>query len=90
MQALHLSNGNAINDKLAAKESRLTKILEANPSSEKLIRDAWMLCFSRPPAPTEETQFLPLLNEAGGDEKRKVAEDMFWSLLTSREFIFQH
>ena len=90
VQALHLSNGDAINDKLAGKESRITKLLEANPSSEKLIQDAWMLCFSRPPTPTEQTQFLPLLNDAPGDEKRKVAEDMFWSLLTSREFIFQH
>ena len=26
----------------------------------------------------------------GGDDKRKAAEDMFWSLLTSREFLFQH
>jgi hypothetical protein len=90
VQALHLSNGDAINDKLAAKESRVTKLLEANPSSEKLIQDAWMLCFSRSPTPTEQTQFLPLLNDAAGDEKHKVAEDMFWSLLTSREFIFQH
>jgi hypothetical protein len=90
VQALHLSNGDAINDKLAAKDSRLTKMLETYPPSEKLIHDAWLLCFSRPPTPTEQTQFVPLLNDAAGDEKRKVAEDMFWSLLTSREFIFQH
>jgi hypothetical protein len=90
VQALHLSNGDAINDKLAAKESRLTKLLEKDCSPEKLIQDAWMLSLSRTPTPTEETQFVPLLCDAPSDDKRKVAEDMFWSLLTSREFIFQH
>jgi hypothetical protein len=89
VQALHLSNGNPINDKLAAKESRVAKMLEKNPGPEELMREAWMLSFSRPPTPTEQTQVLPLLH-AEGDEKRKAAEDMFWSLLTSREFLFQH
>lgn len=90
VQALHLSNGNPINDKLAAKESRLTKLLEKDPAPEKLMREAWMLSLSRPPTPTEQTQVLPLLNAENSDEKRKVAEDIFWSLLTSREFLFQH
>jgi hypothetical protein len=90
VQALHLSNGNPVNDKLAAKESRLTKLLEKNSAPEDLMRDAWILSLSRPPTPTEQTQVLPLLNAESGDEKRKAAEDMFWSLLTSREFLFQH
>lgn len=90
VQALHLSNGNPINDKLAAKESRLTKLIEKNSAPEKLIHEAWMLSLSRPPTPTEQTQLLPLLNASDEAENRKAAEDMFWSLLTSREFLFQH
>jgi hypothetical protein len=90
VQALHLSNGNPINDKLAAKESRLTKLIEKNPAPEKLIHEAWMLSLSRPPTPTEQSQLLPLLDGTDEPEKRKAAEDMFWSLLTSREFLFQH
>lgn len=89
VQALHLSNGDAINNKLAARESRVTKLLESNAKPEKVLHDAWMLSLSRPPTPTEQTQLLPLL-DAEGEEKRKATEDMFWSLLTSREFIFQH
>jgi hypothetical protein len=49
-----------------------------------------MLSLSRPPTPTEQTQLVPLLSANDEAEKRKAAEDMFWSLLTSREFIFQH
>jgi hypothetical protein len=90
VQALHLSNGKAINEKLAAKESRLTKLLEENPAAEKFVREAWILCLSRPPTSAEQAEFTSLLSSAVEEEKRQVAEDLFWSLLTSREFLFQH
>lgn len=90
VQALHLSNGDAINEKLANKKSRLTSMLETKPSPEKIVRDAWLLSLSRPPTASEQTQFLPLLTGATPEEQRQATEDMFWSLLTSREFLFQH
>lgn len=88
VQALHLSNGNAVNDKLAARESRVSKLLAEKP--EKIIREAWMLALSRPPTATEENQVKPLIAVEDEKEKRLAVEDMFWSLLTSREFLFQH
>ena len=90
VQVLHLSNGATINDKLAAKDGRLTKVLAKNPPPDELVRDAWMLCLSRPPSAKEREQFEPLLRDAPADEQRQVAEDLYWSLLTSREFLFQH
>ncbi len=90
VQVLHLANGGTINDKLAAKESRLTRLLAADPSPEQLLRQAWMLCLSRPPMPKEQAGLIPLLAGADAAQKRQVAEDLFWSLLTSREFLFQH
>jgi hypothetical protein len=90
VQALHLSNGDAINDKLSAKDGRLSKMLAENPPPEKLMRDAWMLALSRAPSASEQAELAPMLANAKPDEKRQVAEDLFWSLLTSREFLFQH
>ena len=87
---LHLSNGSTINDKLSAKEGRLAKMLAANQSPEQLIREAWLLCLGRPPTDREKSEFVSLLAGATPDEKHQVAEDLFWSLLTSREFLFQH
>ena len=90
VQVLHLSNGSTINDKLSAKEGRLAEMLAANQPPEQLIREAWLLCLGRLPTDREKSEFISLLAGAAPDEKGQVAEDIFWSLLTSREFLFQH
>ncbi len=90
VQVLHLSNGGTINDKLASTNGRLAKILATNPPPEQLLREAWLLCLGRPPSVKELEQFGPMLREASAGEQRLIVEDIFWSLLTSREFLFQH
>ena len=90
VQVLHLSNGATINDKLAAKDSRVTQLLASDPAPEKIIGEAWMLCLGRPPREKEAKEFKALIASAKPEEKRQIVEDMFWSLLTSREFLFQH
>ncbi len=88
VQVLNLSNGSTLNDKLAAKDSRVTTLLALNLPDPALVDEAYFLALSRPAAPKEKEPLTALL--AAGDEKRKVIEDLFWSLLTSREFLFQH
>ncbi len=90
VQVLHLSNGGTINDKLVEKDGRLAKLLATNPTPEQLVREAWLLCLGRPPTERERAEFVRALAEAPADQKREVSEDLFWSLLTSREFLFQH
>lgn len=90
VQVLHLSNGSTINAKLAAEKCRVTQLLATGLPNEKLIEDAWMLCVSRPPSEKEAREIKALLDAAKPEEKRQVVEDLFWSLLTSREFLFQH
>jgi Protein of unknown function (DUF1553) len=90
VQALHLSNGSTVNDKLASKQSRVTQLLATDPSPAQVIEEAWMLCLSRPPAEAERKKFEEILGDAKPQEKRLAVEDLFWSLLTSREFLFQH
>jgi hypothetical protein len=90
VQALHLSNGSTINDKLAAKDGRVAKLMERNLPDAELVDEAYFLALSRPAVAKEREGLVPLLAAATGDEKRRVVEDLFWSLLTSREFLFQH
>jgi hypothetical protein len=90
VQVLHLSNGTTLNDKLAAKEGWITQTLATDPPPPQLVRDAWMRTLSRPPTDTELAKFVALLAAAGPDDRRTVVEDMYWSLLTSREFLFRH
>jgi len=90
VQVLHLSNGSTLNDKLAAKEGRVTQILATDPEPAKLVDDAWLLTLSRTPTDAERKPFEEMLAKAAPEEKRQIVEDMYWSLLTSREFLFRH
>ncbi|MGE3309288.1 MAG: DUF1553 domain-containing protein [Limisphaerales bacterium] len=90
IQVLHLSNGSTINEKLAAPSSRVTRVLATNPTPAGFVEEAWMLCLSRPPTPAERGKFETWISEASPGERREVAEDIYWSLLTTREFLFQH
>ncbi len=90
IQVLHISNGDTINNKLKAKESRVTKLLETKKTDKELIADIYMLCLSRKPTTEEETKLAELLSETPKAEKRQAIEDLFWGVLSSREFLFNH
>lgn len=90
VQVLHLSNGSTLNDKLSARESRITQILATEPTPDRVVEDAWMRCLGRPPTDEERKPFVDWLTSASPGERRDVTEDLYWSLLTTREFLFQH
>jgi len=90
VQVLHLSNGTTLNDKLAAKAGRITQLLATDPAPEQLVDDAWVRVLSRLPTDAERKPFEEMLSAAATEEKRAIVEDMYWSLLTSREFLFRH
>ena len=91
VQAMHLSNGDTINAKLAKPESRVTKLLQAVGMDEtKWVEEAFMLCLSRAPTQVEKAQFQSVFATSAAEDKRAALEDLFWALLTSREFLFQH
>ncbi|QDU10345.1 DUF1549 domain-containing protein [Gimesia aquarii] len=90
VQVLHISNGDTINNKLKAKESRVTKLMAAKKADKELVADIYMLCLSRKPTTEEETKLAKLLSETPKAEKRQAVEDLFWGILSSREFLFNH
>ncbi len=90
VQVLHISNGTTINDKLAAKDNRVDKLLRSNMSNEALIDEAYLTCLARRPTPEEKAALLAQMAEVDEKEKRIVAEDLFWAVMSSREFLFNH
>jgi len=89
-QALHIANGDTVNKKLAAKDSIVTKLLDAKLSDEKLIEEASLASLSRLPTTTEKQHFLKVLADTKDAERRTALEDTFWAMLSSREFLFNH
>ena len=93
VQVLHLSNGNTINQKLQADGSRAETLLQlrrSGMSDEALLDEIYLACLSRFPTESERNKLLDMLPDIGTGDEREVIEDIFWSILSSREFLFNH
>ena len=63
-------------------------LLAAKKSPEEIIRTLFVRCLSREPAADELDKLKKLVE--GQPKPAEVLEDIFWSLLNSREFCFNH
>ena len=88
VQVLHLSNGDTLNNNLRSKQSRVNTMI--TQSNGDIIDEAYLLCLSRHPSDSERKRLQNIFEVAPETERRGVAEDLFWALMTSREFLFQH
>jgi hypothetical protein len=90
VQVLHISNGDTVNKKLESKEGRISKLLSEEISNQSIIEEAYTVTLGRLPADAEREKFLKIFEDNQQTEKRLLVEDLFWSLLSSREFLFNH
>jgi len=89
-QALHLANGDTLNQKLAQQDNRITALLDGKMTDTQIIEEAYLLTLTRPPTEKERTKATGLLTTARSDDRRATLEDIFWSLMGSKEFLFNH
>ena len=62
--------------------------LQEKKTPEQVIDELYVRCLSRKPLPKEREKLLALVNTE--PDKKKALDDAFWSLLNSREFMFNH
>ena len=89
-QVLHLLNGKTIQEKLESNEGRVASFLQSNISNDEIIETVYLAALSRYPTATERQELGQLFEVSPIEEKRAIVEDLFWSILTSKEFLFQH
>jgi hypothetical protein len=91
-QALMLNNGQSLNDKLRAPKARLNAWLTEKISDTEAVKRVFVLALSREPTAGELSRMTALLKDAGTTPQagREALEDVFWAVLTSREFLFNH
>jgi hypothetical protein len=87
-QALALINGDEVNDKIASPQGRVKKLVAAGTPEPQVVEDLYLAALSRRPSPTELAEATSLLRSSAS--KSEGAEDLMWSLLNSREFLFNH
>lgn len=91
IQVLNLSNGDTLNTKLASPGSVVDQLLQSFAGNEPgLVQSAYLRCLARYPTANELDSLVQELRAASEEEKRIVVEDLMWSLMTSREFLFNH
>ncbi len=86
-QALHLLNGDTVNQKIKT-GGVIEKLMKDKPKLEDRISDLYIRCFARRPTPEEVAKVTKAL--AIEPDPKKAMEDLFWALLNSREFLFNH
>ena len=86
-QALHLLNGDVTNNRIT--QGRIVQtMLKEGKDPEKVIDDLYLRCYSRKPRADEKANLLASLD--GEDSVESALNDVFWALLNSKEFIFNH
>jgi hypothetical protein len=89
-QVLHLFNGDTLNKKLAAKDNAIDKLVRAKAPPERIVEEAYLSALSRHPTAEEKSKFVAALAQAPENESRAAVEDVFWALISSKEFLFNH
>lgn len=87
-QLLHLQNGRTLSEKIGSPEGRLARLLQATPDTDAIVTELFLATLSRPPRDTERAAVRKALE--GGADRTEVLQDLFWSLLNSKEFVFIH
>ncbi len=87
-QALHLLNGEATNQKI--QQGNLVAVwLKEGLTPPQIVEKIYIRCLSRKPSAEEMAALTPLF-PADAKNNKQALDDIYWALLNSREFVFNH
>ena len=95
-QALHIFNGDTLNNKLRAPGSATDMLIKLSFTDDQIVDYLYLAAFSRHPRDQERTALVNALKSAeqqgmANEEMRRSAlNDLAWAMLTSEEFMFNH
>ncbi|MDR3636237.1 MAG: DUF1549 and DUF1553 domain-containing protein [Isosphaeraceae bacterium] len=89
-QSLLLIGGDVIESKIASPNGYVANLftLDPPPGPEDIVENLYLRTLCRPALPEEISKWSAELKQAGS--LREATEDLFWALLNSREFAFNH
>jgi len=87
-QSLLLIGGDVIESKVTNLNGYLANLLELKPSPEEVVENLYLRTLCRPPTAEELSHWTAELK--GATALGEAAQDLFWALLNSREFAFNH
>jgi hypothetical protein len=98
-QALNLANGSTLNAKLRDDNGAVSRLAASKAGDVEVVDALFLSALSRRPTDAERSRLAMVLADATagiGDAKearssrRQAIEDLFWAVLTGKEFLFNH
>ncbi|MFI5461087.1 MAG: DUF1553 domain-containing protein [Isosphaerales bacterium] len=98
-QALHLTNGITINEKLRSDQSVASRSIARNQADRAIVERLFLTALCRRPTSSELDRMLKALHDsvaglsdpkAAVAARRQAVEDLYWAMLTCQEFLFNH
>lgn len=88
-QSLHLLNSEEVQGKLSGDAGRAAKLAATDAAQDEAkIRELYELAFARQPTETELNAVMEHVKTQ--PDRRLAMEDVVWSLINSKEFLFNH
>ncbi len=87
-QLLQMQNGEAVLSKIASGQGRLAELMKSTADDNTVVENLFIACLARRPTLAEADAVRQSLNGDGSREEK--LRDLFWALLNSKEFAFNH
>ena len=91
-QRLTLMNGKLVHDQI---DDNLfmhasTQISQVCKDTERAIETAYLAILSRRPTPAETNHFASILNNTNNNKRKQALQDLYWALINTTEFAWNH
>lgn len=89
-QRLLMLNGELLQERIDGPLNSATKIAMLAPNSERLVETLYLAVLTRRPSEQTQKHFTDILDTCDEDERVAKTRDIFWTLINSMEFAWNH
>lgn len=91
-QALHLMNASGTVDKIQHRDGRAAQLARTDMPPEKIVEELYLATLSRFPSDDERRAMIEAFTTSTSTaaDRRAAIEDVLWTLLNTKEFVFNH
>lgn len=87
-QALRLIGGEFVNSRIRSDQSRIARLVAQSAEFDPICDEIFLSALARHPTSEERALLAEQLSESS--DRRRVTEDILWSVLNLDEFLFRH
>ena len=88
-QALHLMNSQEVMEKIRARNGKARQLADSDLTPSAIIDELYLSALARFPTEAEQKLLLPAFERDGAD-RRTAVEDVLWTLLNRKEFLYNN